>query len=424
MYSDNNLLTYVLTSAKLNATGHRWVAELADFHFNIKYRPGKENVDADSLSRMPLDIETLINECTEELPSDCMEATIQSVEAPHVNLSWTAMISLDDTMVPRQVCEAFPVDEIRKAQHDDDNIGPIIQFKMEDKRPTGHGLKSLSAQSKCLLRSWEKLVMGDDGILPRKTATYMQLVLPAKYKQQVLTELHNNMGHQGFDRTMSLIRERFYWPRMHHDVDHYITKVCTCLKQKKPCKETRAPLQNIVTTHPFELVSIDFLHLDKCTGGYEYILVIVDHFKQFAQAYATTSKSAKTVADRLYSDYALKFGFPQRFHHDQGAEFENQLLAQLKKNCGVAGSRTTPYHPQGNGQVERFNQTLLQMLKTLTEKQKANWKESLNKLIFAYNTTRCEVTGFSPFYLLFGRSPRLPVDLLFGLTPETEPTDH
>ncbi len=132
----------------------------------------------------------------------------------------------------------------------------------------------------------------------------------------------------------------------------------------------------------------------------------------------------KTVVDKLFNDYALKFGFPQRIHHDQGGEFENQLVAQLKKSCGVAGSRTTPYHPQGNGQVERFNRTLLQMLKTLTNNQKTNWKESLNKLIFAYNNTKCEVTGFSPFYLLFGRSPRLPVDLLFSLTSETETIDY
>lgn len=199
------------------------MAELADFYFNIKYRPGKENVDADSLSTMLLNIETIMKACTEELPSDCVEATIQSVEAPHSNLSWAAMISLDDTQTSEHVFEPLPVDEIRQAQRNDDHIGPVLQFKLSDKKPMGHLFKILSAQSKCLLHSWDKLFWETmASSVERRT----QLILSAKYKQHV----HDNMGHQGLDRTMSLIRERFYWPRMNYDVDHYVTKSCACLK--------------------------------------------------------------------------------------------------------------------------------------------------------------------------------------------------
>ncbi|KAI3369564.1 hypothetical protein L3Q82_024377 [Scortum barcoo] len=191
-------------------------------------------------------------------------------------------------------------------------------------------------------------------------------------------------------------------------------------QKKRPCHEIRALLTSIVATQPFELVYIDFLHLDRCKGGYEYILVIVDHFTRFAQAYASTFKSGKTAANLIFNDFALKFGFPSHIHHNRGGEFENQLFSQLKKLNGMARSRTTPCHPMGNGQVERMNRTLLQMLKTLTETQKSNWKESLDKLVYAYNCTRCEVTGYSPFYLLFGRSPRLPVDMVFGLCTESD----
>ncbi len=176
-------------------------------------------------------------------------------------------------------------------------------------------------------------------------------------------------------------------------------------------------MTTIITTRPGELVCIDFLHLETCKQGMEYILIVIDHFTGFAQAYATKNKSAKTIVDKLFNDFALRVGFPERIHHDMGREFDNQLMDQLRKSCDVRGSHTTCYHPQGNGKCERFNRTILSMLRTLTSVQKADWKSSLTKMVHAYNCTRSGVTGFSPYYLLYGRSPRLPVDLLFNLQP-------
>ncbi len=122
---------------------------------------------------------------------------------------------------------------------------------------------------------------------------------------------------------------------MQRDITHFVRNVCSCLKQRRPTVQTFAPLKNIVTYAPLELISMDFLHLEKNTSGHEYVLVIVDHFTRFAQAYPTKNKEARTAADKLYNDFILNYGFPTRILHDQGREFENKLFNQLEKLCGI-----------------------------------------------------------------------------------------
>lgn len=298
-----DVLSSARHSAKLNANGCRWVAELADFHFTIQYHPGKESVDADSLSIMPLNIEEMMGQCTEELASDCVAAITRAVESQEATSPQVCpkVSSLQCPAASGDTHKPFSVTEIQQAQRDDQAIGPVMQCKIRHKKTLGHDFNALSMQSKCLMREWERLHVDEDSILHRKTTNKAQLIFPQKYKTTVLKQLHDEMGHQGIDQTTSLIRDRFFWPYMQKEIEHYVARTCTCLKQKTPCKETRAPLTSIITMQPFELVSIDFFHLDKCKGEYEYILVISDHFTHLAQAYATTNKSAKTVADQIFN---------------------------------------------------------------------------------------------------------------------------
>ena len=196
------------------------------------------------------------------------------------------------------------------------------------------------------------------------------------------------------------------------DIEHYVTKVC-CLKWKKPHLPPRAPAQSIDTSQPFELISIDFIHLERSIDGYKYILTVIDHFTRYAQAYPTTNKSAHTAAEKIFDNFILRFGFPTRNHDDQGRELENNLVHHLEQLTGIKQSGTIPYNPMGNAQCERFNQNLLLTIRTMAESQKSRWKEHVNKMCFAYNWTRNDSTGFSPFEMLLGQTPHLPIDIIF-----------
>ncbi|XP_048248954.1 uncharacterized protein LOC125378132 [Haliotis rufescens] len=165
---------------------------------------------------------------------------------------------------------------------------------------------------------------------------------------------------------------------------------------------------------------MDFLTLEPSKGGQQHILVVTDHFTRYAQAYPTRNMTAKTTADVFFHNFVVHYGLPVRIHSDQGANFEGALMKELCTLTNMQKSRTTPYHAMGNGMCERFNRTLLNMLGTLDPESKKDWKSHVGPLVHAYNSTRHEATKYSPFFLMFGRAPRLPVDLAFGLDIEPE----
>ena len=129
-----------------------------------------------------------------------------------------------------------------------------------------------------LMHEWKKVEQAADGILYRKTGRGRQLVLPSRYHRMVYKHLHEDLGHLGSDRANEMARERFYWPGMVQDIEHCIRNVCQCIKKKPPNLQTRAPAQRVKTTEPFELVSLDFVHLERSSGGYEYTLVGMNIF--------------------------------------------------------------------------------------------------------------------------------------------------
>lgn len=422
--TDNNPLTYVLSTAKLDATGHRWVAALSCYNFSITYRSGKLNSDADGLSRLPGNKQLLFNDAVKAICQALVVTTKPSSAAESVLITedsdqFVEHDHLPDTTGLNQV-------DWKVEQRSDATIARVIDLLQVGHKPTKRQMALEEESVYKLLREWDKLILKDD-VLYRQSQLYgesvTQLVLPVAYQDFALTGYHDDAGHQGRDRTGYLIKSRFYWPGMDRAIELKVQNCLRCICRKTPSRSS-AGLVNIHTTQPMELVCMDYLSLETSKGGYENILVITDHFTRFAQAFPTRNQTAKTTAKTLFENFIVHYGFPARLHSDQGRNFESEVIKELCEIASVERSRTTPYHPEGNGMTERFNRTLLSMLGTLEDEQKEDWKSFVAPLVHAYNATRHESTGFAPHYLMFGRFPRLAVDAFLGIKPQGESAKH
>ena len=216
---------------------------------------------------------------------------------------------------------------------------------------------------------------------------------------------------------LDLMHDRFFWPHMAVQAKEHIGKCHPCLAFK--ARQLKAPLENIVATHPPELVHLDYLCLEPGKGLEENVLVITDHFTRYTQAYVTRTQMAWTMAKTLWDKFIVHYGLPKKILMDQGQNFESPLVADLCELMGVQKIWTSLYHLQTNGQCERFHSTLINMLGTLPKEKKSEWKNHVGTLVHAYNCTHNLATGFSPYYLMFGRQPHLLVDVALGLAPHT-----
>ena len=209
-----------------------------------------------------------------------------------------------------------------------------------------------------------------------------QLVLPQQLISRALIGCHDQCGHQGRDRTLSLLRERFFWPSLYRDTIEHLESCRKCLLRKS--NVPKAELVPISVSRPMELVHLDYLCLEPCKGKIENVLVVTDYFTKYAQAFPTKSQTASTTAQVLWNNFIWHYGFPEKFISDQGRNFESGLIKDLCRLAKVKKVRTTPYHPMTNGQCERFNQTLCDMLGTLETEEKADWKAFIHTITHAY----------------------------------------
>ena len=239
--------------------------------------------------------------------------------------------------------------------------------------------------------------------------------------------VHRDAGHQGQARTLALTQERFWWPTLVEDCKAIIRgcQHCHAFKGAIP----KAPLCPIRVYAPLELVHMDFMSIEmdmelNKPPGVKNVLVITDHFMQYAMAFIMKDQTAKPVARVLYEWFITVFGVPAKLLSERGANFTSRLVKELCSTFGIQKCCTTSYHAQCNGQIEHFHQTLFCMLGKLTKDKKAQWEKHFPEVLQAYNSTLSVVTGYSSHYLMFGRHLQLPIDFYFPTQGAFECSHH
>lgn len=242
-----------------------------------------------------------------------------------------------------------------------------------------------------------------------------RIVVPESYRQEILRLGHAMplAGHMGQEKTHSRISFNFYWPKLHFDVKKYCATCPECQLVSRRSVASRAPLRPVpIVNEPFKKIAIDIIgELPRSKTGCKYILTIVDYATRYPEAIPLKNISSKTVADALIQCFA-RLGIPGELVSDQGSNFLSKLMVQLYEQLGISKIQTSVYHPEANGLVERFNGTLKTMLRKFVSESVQDWDKYLPYLLFAYREVPCQSTGYSPFEMLYGRTPRGPMSII------------
>ena len=402
--TDNNPLVHLKT-AKLGAVESRWLGDLGRFDFEVKYRPGKENSNADGLSRRPHE--------TEEEKGEEIREVWENPPSARV-----AVIKVWDNVQSEQMRDTqkgCPVLGKLWMQM----IGKLHVKELKELLQTEDFRQYWRVRRKLIMRNRVIYWAGD-----KKNRSKWRVVLPRGQRKEEMRGAHDEWGHQGVARTTALVNRKFAWPGLHEDVRMYVAGCKTCAMAKEEGSSAKTRLGTIEASRPWEVLAMDFTVLEPARDGKENVLVVTDVFSKFALAFPTKNQKATTVGKILVEEVFNRFGCPDRVHSDQGRNFEGQLVQELCKYYQVKKSRTTPYHPQGNGVCERFNRTMHGMLATLCREQREQWPKYLSSLTAIYNSTPHAVTGFSPHYLVFGVEPHLPMDRFTVGTEEAAVSHH
>ncbi|KAM9985839.1 hypothetical protein ACTFIZ_002137 [Dictyostelium cf. discoideum] len=363
-----------------------WNVKLASYNITFKYRSGKENTIADALSRCPVE----------------KVMTVIPMDEP---------VKLDSNLDLK----------IAEEQRKDKLLAPLFKY-LEESRNHNHSLVasrvSIEAPFHTVIKKvLFRLIVNPTLFFKRPQIVAICIVVPASMQKEVLEKFHDCSlvgGHLGYQKTFAKIASRYYWNNMGMDVKEYINNCDICQKMKtSPFSKFAPELGTIVVEKPWDLVAVDFVGPMKTPSiaGNKYIIVFSDYVTKWVEAVATPDCTAETTAIHYFNLIISRHGCPKRLLSDCGTSFLNKVISNVNEVFKVKKVNTSPYHPQTDGLVERFNKTIVIMLKSFTQEVHTMWDLYLDSCLFAYRISVHASTGSSPFSMIYGREATIPSDL-------------
>lgn len=420
-YSDHQPLTWLLTKKDPHPRLERWIMRLSLYQYEIVYKKGTENIVADALSRLAnqSDVnsdedddyhDVLIANIEEEGESDLErfkeQIPLQSNNSIESNIQ---KVIVEPSSTIKDLYTSCLEEQMR-----DPDLKWVKDLLLEYKEKKPNVDKFANIEQRILFKEYDNLRV-IDGIIYRAIEDetghqYMQFVLPKHLVHHIFERTHSRAynGHLGRRKTYSLIEERFYRPFLRRDIFEYVRTCDTCQKIKSTGRVRTAEMLIVKPDRTNQLVATDFTGPFKTSSfGNKYIMVVVDCFSKYMICIPVPNKETNTTANTLLEHWFWVFGIPEQILSDQGKEYNSMLMDSICQLLDIERLKTTPYHPQCDGQSEKAVEQIKKMIRGHIDEDQEHWDLGLTQLCFSYNSSIHETTGYSPFYIMFGSECRI-----------------
>ncbi|MGO1281179.1 MAG: RNase H-like domain-containing protein, partial [Leuconostoc mesenteroides] len=374
VYSDHKPLIYFHSQVNPTPRLVRWIADYELFSPKIEYKAGKDNQVADALSRKP---DLLIDDGVE----------IPSLKPEYLYAAWDQLSDQIKTDWP-----ILYVDKNYEKMKSD-----VLRKRMEKEED------QFVVRQKTVYR---KVKLESSKVLKLK-------FIPFSERADLVFKYHESFGHAGIKTMLKMFTERYWWPGFRKDILEWLKTCTACQLNSRRDQVHQDVMHPLQIPKAFDRWHLDFVgELPTTANGNKWLLTAVDYLTNWPIARAVSVASMEAVADFIYEEIVMRFGCPSEIITDRGANFNSGLVQAYTKRIGTNHKLTSTFHPRTNSKVERYNGVIKQMLRKYVNGAIHRWDDFVNAALWASRVRVHSTTGFSPFYLAYGREPRLPGDIL------------